>query len=75
MAKKLRWERVSETWGGRKSPVCSTWRAPVHGGWLVTVWAGPNAVDTNKHANGGGLTFVPDPEHRWKVEPHPDRGK
>jgi hypothetical protein len=70
MEKKLHWERVDEDWGGEDTPICSTWRAKIEGGWLVSVWAGPSTTDTNKHRNGGGLTFVPDFDWRWDPALH-----
>lgn len=38
-----------------------TYRAKVHGGWLVET--------QNYTGQCGGLTFVPDPTHEWKLEP------
>ncbi len=42
----IKWEKLNNNW-----PNCSTYRAKVLGGWLVTA--------------GDGLTFYPDPEHKW----------
>ncbi len=72
MPKKLHWERLDEDWGGEEIEICSTWRARVEGGWLVSVWAGPSPK-TNNHKNAGGLTFVPDPDDRWKPALHPNQ--
>lgn len=36
------------------------WRAKVPGGWLIS---GGDPQDY-----GGGVTFMPDPEHAWDVE-------
>lgn len=33
-----------------------TLRLKIYGGWLVT------------HRNPSGMTFVPDPEHKWVIE-------
>lgn len=77
MFKRLKWELI----GVDKSSAIpmeemETYRAAVPGGWLVTVWA--DVVDkatAKKRGNeigpghwGGGLTFVPDPEHKWVVD-------
>jgi hypothetical protein len=70
----LKWERVQEMWSDENCPKYSTWRAQVPGGWLVTVWAGDDPK-THLHVNGGGLTFVPDPEHSWQMLPHTDPKK
>ncbi len=50
-----------------------TYRAWVPGGWLVCVWADvtsspptPGSVPAGHW--GGGLTFVPDPNHEWETE-------
>lgn len=52
--KKLQWERIE---GGFFSSR-EVYRAKVPGGWLVAC-----------HINlGGGVTFVPDPDHEWNVE-------
>lgn len=77
MANQLEWTRVQEVYGDKTkvdTPTCSTYRAEVPGGWLVAIWSAPAAtpknVDTNKHTFAGGLTFVPDPTHAWKLDPH-----
>jgi hypothetical protein len=61
---KLNWELVDEKYTPDAKPGGFTYRALVPGGWLVAVWAG----DKQKHGQGGGLTFYPDPEHRWIVD-------
>lgn len=69
MKKPLDWQRIEETYDGvpegqskRRDKGC-TYRAKVPGGWLVAIWAGSD----KNHAFGGGLTFVPDPDHAaWK---------
>lgn len=64
----LRWEALEETYDAPEHPPNSyrgyTYRASVPGGWLVAVWAGDTQLD---HAWGGGLTFVPDPQHQWEI--------
>lgn len=60
---KLSWEWIDDEWPHGGKPDGFTYRAKVKGGWLVSVWAGSVA----KHASGGGLTFVPDPDHKWDV--------
>jgi hypothetical protein len=76
MANILSWKRVQEVYGGKKTPTCSTYRAKVPGGWLVSIWAGPRPSkkyeDTSRQTWAGGVAFVPDPMHRlWKVDEHP----
>jgi len=76
MFKKLKWERVDTDPSGIPHEEMETYRAAVPGGWLVTVWA--DVLDTktaNRRGNqippghwGGGLTFVPDPEHKWAAD-------
>jgi hypothetical protein len=70
MANPLQWKRIKETYDGtpevpnNRADQGFTYRAEVPGGWLVGVWAGKDA----SHAWGGGLTFVPDPDHKaWEV--------
>lgn len=70
----LEWKRVKEVYGGKDTPTCSTYRAEVPGGWLVSVWSGQNPSLKNKDTNlqtwGGGVTFVPDQHHKWDLEDH-----
>lgn len=77
MANQLEWKRVSEVYDGKDTPTCSTYRAKVPGGWLVTVWAAPTTdktnEDTNRQTFGGGATFVPDPTHGWVLDDHPKK--
>jgi hypothetical protein len=43
------------------------WRTPVPGGWLVYVAARTSIVGSMiDNSQGSGLTFVPDPEHKWE---------
>lgn len=63
---KLEWRRVAEAGSGIRGSrredglrdSHGTWRAKVPGGWLVSVWM----------IDGGGVAFMPDPEHAWAVE-------
>ena len=78
MNNKLAWIRVQEVYSDKVTPACSTYRAEVPGGWLVAIWAAPNAGvrgsgDTNKQTFGGGVAFVPDPTHVWNLDAHPER--
>jgi len=58
----LRWESIEPL--GRGAPrYCA--RARVPGGWLVET--------QNFTPNCGGLTFVPDPEHRWVLTDDADQ--
>ena len=40
-------------------------RAKVRGGWLVESYVGGHNADGSGY--GVGLTFIPDPEHRWDL--------
>jgi hypothetical protein len=55
--KPLAFETLSRTIDGQRqdSYPFTLRRAPVPGGWLVTL----------RLNEGGGLTFVPDPHHEW----------
>lgn len=53
----LGWERLGCTGGISGAYV---YRASVPGGWLVQV----------SISEGGGLTFVPDPNHQWGKPRH-----
>jgi hypothetical protein len=70
---KLTWKLIDTDNNNRND--IETWRAKVHGGWLVSVWAArdrANATGASVHGGsnwGGGVTFVPDPEHnKWDVD-------
>lgn len=52
---KIDWQRIRST----ERAVPDLYRSPVLGGWLVS------------HGYQGGLTFVPDPEHKWDGESYP----
>ena len=52
----LKWEEIDQT-GNFISPIRDIERAKVPGGWLVRTQLGND---------GGGLTFIPDPNHSWK---------
>jgi hypothetical protein len=57
----LRWEAIrNEGDSGRPQ---GTYRAKVPGGWLVET--------QNIAGSCGGLTFLPDPEHRWTLSDPP----
>lgn len=40
---------------------CNTWRMEVPTGWVVA------SDNTNGGEHGYAMTFVPDPEHKWKL--------
>lgn len=61
---KLTWERIDDEWDDPARPMGFTYRAEVRGGWLVSVWAGTK----RDQRWGGGLTFVPDPDHAWRTK-------
>jgi len=64
MEQKLKWERVEETLArGRQPTSHGTFRAAVPGGWLVAIWS--DGAGQHGNAWGGGLAFVPDPDHHW----------
>jgi hypothetical protein len=67
---KLKWELLASD---NDNSDIVTWRAEVPGGWLVSVWpakATPEGTVGPSYSGGtnlgGGLTFLPDNEHRWK---------
>lgn len=64
----LHWKMLEEKWSHDALPDGFTYRAEVPGGWLVAVWAGPSI---KKHGLGGGLTFVPDPDRKWRAKLRP----
>lgn len=75
MADKLKWELLARE--DDHSDIV-TYRARVHGGWLVSTWAERTRQDGRSKkkvpggANwGGGTTFVPDLHGRWEVEIEP----
>jgi len=47
-----------------------TWRLAVPGGWLVQTivheWVQNQRPSPDADARGGGLTFLPDPNHDWQ---------
>lgn len=55
----LEWKAVPST--GLRS--MNTIRAEIPGGWLVTTQYQGGGVDSI-----GGMAFVPDPEHAWKID-------
>lgn len=62
----LRWYRLSETFDGAPVDRLQTYRAEVPGGWLVVVCTGkPGKGDV------GGLAFVADEAHLWKLPESP----
>jgi hypothetical protein len=42
--------------------ICHTWRMEVINGWIVS---GDNSAGGSEHTYA--MTFVPDPEHKWKL--------
>lgn len=77
MFKRLKWERVGvDKASDIDNEEMETYRAAVPGGWLVTVWADVLKRTTMAQRGndippghwGGGLTFVPDPEHKWTAD-------
>lgn len=53
----LKWESIRSY--GKLNLTC--YRSKVHGGWLVMSIA-------NHTQNDGNMTFVPDPNHEWKLD-------
>ena len=51
----LKWERIDDI-GQISSSSSASERVKVPGGWLIRT----------RIRDGGGLTFVPDPNHSWK---------
>ena len=54
----ISWETIKNN---SKHGPGDTFRAKVIGGWLVGSYDWAQAV--------GGLTFIPDPNHKWQLEP------
>ncbi|SUO95628.1 hypothetical protein [Suttonella ornithocola] len=52
---KLDWQKLKS----RNKNVPDCYRSPVFGGWLIS-----NGYE-------GGITFIPDPEHKWDGESYP----
>ena len=65
MGKRLDWKRLAQDWSGAAEH-CSTWRAQIPGGWLVSCWSG-HKEPSNEHRYPS-VTFVPDPGHDWDAE-------
>jgi len=53
--KPLKWEFVGSS-GSSKACPDGVSRAKVQGGWLVRIWS---------IFGGSGITFMPDPDHKW----------
>lgn len=49
----LKWQKIKTK--GFLDP--SIFRAKVYGGWLVA-----------RSSKDSGITFIPDPEHKWKIQ-------
>ena len=65
-AKRVKWERIEGQGGGlvgERSPEVR--RAKIPGGWLVETTRQAITGNSNGGGLGVGLTFVPDPEHKW----------
>ncbi len=76
----VRWEEVKHNWvagqGSNKWPAFKLLRAKVPGGWLITIQevgaqTGGISDIPKDHGAPGGLTFVPDPNYSWAMEPIP----
>ena len=67
-AAKLKWEMLAGnaalTTQFKAAPPSRVHRSKIPGGWLVETYR-PSFRDGLLAANGVGLTFVPDPEHKW----------
>jgi hypothetical protein len=66
MFRKLNWERVEETLADGQPKHHGTYRTAVPGGWLIAIWS--DGAGQHGSAWGGGVTFVPDPEHKWVAD-------
>jgi hypothetical protein len=65
-AKQMKWERIEGQSGGlvgERSPEVR--RAKIPGGWLVESTRQAITGNSSGSGLGVGLTFVPDPEHKW----------
>ena len=51
--------------------MCSVYRSPVPGGWLVAAKGESEGSGFGQSSEGVsvGLTFVPDPNHEWRSVP------
>lgn len=63
---KFNWEMINSESVGQDY-MCSTFRAKVHGGWIVKVsylhGLGVSIYEYVDHS----LSFVPDPRHEWVI--------
>jgi hypothetical protein len=57
----FRWKSI---WLNGGSGIGATYRAKVYGGWLVKSF---EVNDSNSETTSESMTFVPDPEHKWKI--------
>lgn len=68
---KFVWEKI---WSKEQEKVfyCGTYRAKVHGGWVVRNWdltMHPyDGAANNNHTVSESMVFIPDPNHNWKIE-------
>ncbi|MFP4354799.1 MAG: hypothetical protein ACLFUJ_06705 [Phycisphaerae bacterium] len=60
-AGKLTWQRIKSA--GEDGSPDMLYRAAVPGGWLVAV------TENGMDGIGTGLTFLPDAQHEWQLEP------
>ena len=56
----IKWEKLGKGQG------MHTYRSRTVGGWLVAIMNEQHSA--NGIALGGGVTFVPDPKHAWRVD-------
>jgi hypothetical protein len=70
IAARLKWEMLAGNAAGatpnnlKAAPPSRVYRSKIPGGWLVETYR-PAFRDGLVAANGVGLAFVPDPEHKW----------
>jgi hypothetical protein len=62
----LAWEKLDGEIGGKKTN-SKIWRTKIPGGWLVRMHSTKEEVSEQSGTSWayGGLTFLPDPDHKW----------
>ncbi len=59
------WEIIPGGFREDKAASLTMHRAKVPGGWLVYIYGSHYSPRTRSDWGHGGLTFYPDPEHKW----------
>lgn len=65
---KFEWEKISEIYSSNVGGQ-NTHRAKVFGGWIVSVDIYTDVLKRGNERNiASSCTFVPDPNHEWKID-------